>query len=77
MNNAGVGCGGYLWENSERDWQWVMGVNLMGVVHGIRHFVPRMLAALGHPVTLVTAFDSGLGHAHALMSLYGMVRFLA
>lgn len=45
MNNAGVGCGGYLWENSERDWQWVMGVNLMGVVHGIRHFVPRMLAA--------------------------------
>ncbi len=45
MNNAGVGCGGYLWENSDRDWQWVMGVNLMGVVHGIRHFVPRMLAA--------------------------------
>lgn len=45
MNNAGVGCGGYLWENTERDWQWVMGVNLMGVVHGIRHFVPRMLAA--------------------------------
>ena len=45
MNNAGVGCGGYLWENSELDWQWVMGVNLMGVVHGIRHFVPRMLAA--------------------------------
>ena len=45
MNNAGVGGGGYLWEASERDWQWVMGVNLMGVVHGVQHFVPRMLDA--------------------------------
>jgi len=43
INNAGVGGGGYLWEASEADWQWVMGVNLLGVVHGIRHFVPRML----------------------------------
>ena len=45
MNNAGVGCGGYLWENTDSDWRWVMGVNLMGVVHGIQHFVPRMIAA--------------------------------
>jgi NAD(P)-dependent dehydrogenase (short-subunit alcohol dehydrogenase family) len=45
FNNAGVGCGGYIWESSERDWQWVMGVNVMGVVHGIQAFVPRMLAA--------------------------------
>ena len=45
MNNAGVGGGGYLWESTEQDWQWVMGVNLMGVVHGVRHFVPRMLEA--------------------------------
>ncbi len=45
MNNAGVGGGGYLWESSDSDWQWVMGVNLMGVVHGVRHFVPRMLQA--------------------------------
>jgi NAD(P)-dependent dehydrogenase (short-subunit alcohol dehydrogenase family) len=45
MNNAGVGGGGYLWEASERDWQWVMGVNVMGVVHGVQHFVPRMLEA--------------------------------
>ncbi|MGH6622362.1 MAG: SDR family NAD(P)-dependent oxidoreductase, partial [Burkholderiaceae bacterium] len=43
INNAGVGGGGYLWETSEADWQWIMGVNLLGVVHGIRHFVPRML----------------------------------
>jgi len=45
FNNAGVGGGGLLWESSDRDWQWVMGVNLMGVVHGIRHFLPRMLQA--------------------------------
>jgi NAD(P)-dependent dehydrogenase (short-subunit alcohol dehydrogenase family) len=45
FNNAGVGGGGYIWESSERDWQWVMGVNVMGVVHGIQAFVPRMLAA--------------------------------
>ena len=36
INNAGVGGGGYVWENTARDWQWVMGVNLMGVVHGVQ-----------------------------------------
>ncbi len=45
FNNAGVGGGGFLWESTERDWQWVMGVNVMGVVHGIQAFLPRMLEA--------------------------------
>lgn len=45
FNNAGVGSGGLVWENSVRDWEWVLGVNLWGVIHGIRSFVPRMLAA--------------------------------
>lgn len=45
FNNAGVAAGGLVWENREKDWQWVLGVNLMGVVHGIQHFVPRMLEA--------------------------------
>ncbi len=45
MNNAGVGCGGYLWESTDSDWRWIIGVNLMGVVHGVQHFVPRMLEA--------------------------------
>ncbi len=45
VSNAGVGGGGLLWETSEKEWRWVMGVNLMGVVHGVRHFVPRMLEA--------------------------------
>ena len=45
FNNAGVGAGGLVWENSVKDWEWVLGVNLMGVVHGVRVFTPMMLAA--------------------------------
>ena len=45
FNNAGVGAGGLIWENTVQDWQWVLGVNLMGVVHGVRLFTPMMLEA--------------------------------
>ncbi|MEY2770339.1 MAG: putative oxidoreductase SadH [Pseudomonadota bacterium] len=45
FNNAGVASGGLLWEHSQSDWEWVMGVNLWGVIHGIRCFTPMMLAA--------------------------------
>jgi NAD(P)-dependent dehydrogenase (short-subunit alcohol dehydrogenase family) len=45
FNNAGVGTGGLIWENTLADWEWVLGVNLMGVVHGVRLFTPMMLAA--------------------------------
>ena len=45
FNNAGVASGGLLWENSEADWQWVLGVNVWGVIHGVRLFTPMMLAA--------------------------------
>ena len=45
FNNAGVGSGGLIWENSVKDWEWVLGVNVMGVVHGVRVFTPMMLAA--------------------------------
>jgi NAD(P)-dependent dehydrogenase (short-subunit alcohol dehydrogenase family) len=45
INNAGVGAGGLIWEHTPRDWDWVLGVNLMGVVHGVRVFTPMMLAA--------------------------------
>ncbi|MDD2545927.1 MAG: SDR family oxidoreductase [Burkholderiaceae bacterium] len=45
FNNAGVAAGGLLWENTVQDWQWVLGVNLWGVVHGVRLFTPMMLAA--------------------------------
>jgi NAD(P)-dependent dehydrogenase (short-subunit alcohol dehydrogenase family) len=43
FNNAGVGVGGLLWENTVEDWEWVLGVNLWGVVHGVRTFTPLML----------------------------------
>jgi len=45
FNNAGVGAGGLIWENSLQDWEWVLGVNLWGVVHGVRVFTPMMLDA--------------------------------
>jgi NAD(P)-dependent dehydrogenase (short-subunit alcohol dehydrogenase family) len=44
-NNAGVFQGGLLWECSDADFDWTLGVNLWGILHGIRAFVPRMLAA--------------------------------
>ncbi len=45
FNNAGVGAGGLIWEHSLKDWEWVVGMNLMGVAHGVRAFTPLMLAA--------------------------------
>lgn len=45
FNNAGVGSGGLIWENSVADWEWVLGVNVWGVIHGVRLFTPLMLAA--------------------------------
>jgi NAD(P)-dependent dehydrogenase (short-subunit alcohol dehydrogenase family) len=63
MNNAGVaGTGGLVWENSEADWRWTLGVNLMGVACGIRHFVPRMIAA---------GLDAGSGHVVNTASIAG------
>jgi NAD(P)-dependent dehydrogenase (short-subunit alcohol dehydrogenase family) len=59
-NNAGVFQGGIAWERTLADWEWVMGVNFWGILHGIRSFVPRMLAggAEGHIVN--TASLAGL-----------------
>ncbi|MFM2240795.1 MAG: putative oxidoreductase SadH [Pseudomonadota bacterium] len=45
FNNAGVAAGGLVWENSLDDWNWVLGVNLWGVIHGVRLFTPMMLEA--------------------------------
>lgn len=45
FNNAGVGAGGLVWENSVSDWEWVLGVDLWGVIHGVRLFTPMMLEA--------------------------------
>ncbi len=45
FNNAGVGFGGFIWEHTVKDWDWVLGVNLWGVAHGVRVFTPMMLEA--------------------------------
>jgi NAD(P)-dependent dehydrogenase (short-subunit alcohol dehydrogenase family) len=45
FNNAGVGGGGLIWEHTLKDWEWIVGVNLMGVAHGVRVFTPMMLEA--------------------------------
>lgn len=72
-NNAGVSGGmGALWETTERDWAWVMGVNLMGVVHGIQAFVPGMVAR-GEPGHVVNT-SSVLGLATGGGSIYGVTK---
>ncbi len=43
FNNTGVVVGGAIWEQSLADWKWILGVNLLGVIHGVRAFVPVML----------------------------------
>ena len=72
-NNAGVAVIGAVHEHSLADWQWVMGVNLWGVIHGVRAFVPRMLAggAEGHIVN--TASMAGLTTA-PFMSVYDVTK---
>jgi NAD(P)-dependent dehydrogenase (short-subunit alcohol dehydrogenase family) len=44
FNNAGVAAGGAPWEATWNDWEWVIGVNLWGVIHGVKVFTPMMLA---------------------------------
>jgi NAD(P)-dependent dehydrogenase (short-subunit alcohol dehydrogenase family) len=51
FNNAGVGAGGLIWEHTAADWDWVIGVNLMGVAHGVRVFTPAMLEAAANNPT--------------------------
>lgn len=43
VNNAGVAAGSTVWESTPADWEWVMGVNLLGIIYGLRCFVPLML----------------------------------
>ena len=66
FNNAGVGAGGLVWENALADWEWVLGVNLMGVVHGVRLFTPMMLAA-------AKADPAWRGHIVNTASMAGML----
>jgi NAD(P)-dependent dehydrogenase (short-subunit alcohol dehydrogenase family) len=67
FNNAGVGgAGGLLWEASVKDWDWVLGVNVRGVIHGVRLFTPMMLAA-------AKADPAWRGHIVNTASMAGLV----
>ena len=60
-NNAGVGSrSGAAWDLTQGDWEWTMGVNLWGVIHGVRAFVPRLV-------------EQGEGHVVNTASIAGMV----
>jgi NAD(P)-dependent dehydrogenase (short-subunit alcohol dehydrogenase family) len=66
FNNAGVGAGGFVWENSANDWQWVFGVNVMGVANGVRAFTPIMLRQREPAHIVNTASVAGLLSAPAM-----------
>ena len=69
-NNAGVACNGALWEHSLEDWDWIFDTNVRSVVHGLRTFVPRMLAQ-DDPAHIVNT-SSMLGLSSApLTGVYG------
>jgi NAD(P)-dependent dehydrogenase (short-subunit alcohol dehydrogenase family) len=59
-NNAGIAAGGMTWDVSLADWEWVLGVNLRGVIHGVRAFVPKMI-------------EQGEGHVVNTASIAGLV----
>lgn len=69
-NNAGVAFGSSVWETSLDDWHWVLDVNLWGVVHGVRTFMPIFLEQGGDAHIVNTASIQGLITHHALSAPY-------
>ncbi len=63
-NNAGVRTDGSIWESTLNDWKWVMGVNLWGIIHGLRTFVPIMLEQNTEAHIVNTASIAGLISPH-------------
>jgi NAD(P)-dependent dehydrogenase (short-subunit alcohol dehydrogenase family) len=60
FNNAGVAAGGAPWEATWNDWEWVIGVNLWGVIHGVKVFTPLMLAQNTECHIINTSSTAGL-----------------
>lgn len=74
--NAGVFGGGYSWETTLDDWDWVLGVNLRGVINGLRSFVPRLIDAEVPSQVVITASIAGVVAAPA-SSVYVTSKFAA
>jgi NAD(P)-dependent dehydrogenase (short-subunit alcohol dehydrogenase family) len=72
-NNAGVAVIGAIHEHTLADWQWVINVNLWGVIHGVRVFLPRMLAGGDEGHFVNTASMAGLTTA-PFMSVYDVTK---
>ena len=70
FNNAGVLVDGTSWQCSAEDWRWNFDVNVMGIVHGIRSFVPRMLAQGDSGRVVNTGSIGGLLGGGAFMGIY-------
>lgn len=77
VNNAGVGIGGFFEDTSLSDWEWIVGVNLWGVVNGCHFFYPRMIAQGGGCHIVNVASAAGLaalpGTAAYNTTKYGVV----
>ena len=78
VNNAGVGLSGGILDTSLEDWDWILGVNLWGVIHGCHFFVPKMVArkAGGHVVNVSSvlgffATPDVLGYSTAKFGVFG------
>jgi NAD(P)-dependent dehydrogenase (short-subunit alcohol dehydrogenase family) len=72
-NNAGVGMGGGAWQMTVKDWDWMLGVNLWGVIHGIRTFVPLMLEQGDECHIVNTASGAGL-HTRPFLGMYAATK---
>jgi NAD(P)-dependent dehydrogenase (short-subunit alcohol dehydrogenase family) len=79
VNNAGVGQSGGLLDMSLEDWEWVLGVNLWGVIHGCHFFVPKMVkrAAGGHVVNVSSVFGffappGSMGYCTSKFGVFGL-----
>lgn len=73
-NNAGVGTGTSVWETTLNDWQWTLGVNLWGIIHGARAFIPAMLDQDTECHIVNTASIQGLLSYHPLTASYQVTK---
>ncbi len=74
VNNAGVGLGAGLLDTTLEDWDWIIGINIMGVVHGCHYFVPAMVqrGGGGHVVNLSSMAGY---HASSALLAYSATKF--
>ncbi|MFW9864806.1 MAG: SDR family NAD(P)-dependent oxidoreductase [Candidatus Thorarchaeota archaeon] len=73
-NNAGVAAPGALWESIVSDWEWVIGVNLWGVIHGILTFIPIMLQQDNECHIVNTSSMAGIMYGEGVNGIYAVTK---